>query len=1327
MSKKCHTCEDPEKLIESNVLYQLEETESGEKAEVELSEKEESRLSIEAMADEEGLAAYELALYYARIATTAPSRLNIASDLKRTLKWLNVSAGKGYVPASYKLYRVAVGKAKLSKLVSLDTNFGGGLCAGSTIVWSWGIKGQEVIRIGQKRAKEYLSLVTNNEATDVDEAVGNSAHFDLENQLFIKGKIAWAEEYSEGGIVASSFSRAANLACYIFESLEASVVEHLNNIDGMKVNQVNREQHEMNYFFLDCMSRLEKVFLSLFKEGSGLVSRDCILRCLVLVAKLTKLPDLINLIVQKEKEEQAESELSVSNGLIYSDATRDNPDGTGQRADTSDDYVKDPEQENYKIDYKALNLYQVYQEISRSPEFQPDQIRAVILSHDSVESLMGSRKLEALKNDFLNVFLPNLGFMSYYCVLLSLNGQQDKAKELYESTLFSYKNILQHSQEFKDPLQKLGNLVSATHSIKFDEYKNEVASLMEKNNPCLLYEHEISLNRFSQRLFEKCWFKKASKGSRAKDAKPLIEEMLEYIGVLSNGGEFLGFEVSADNEQATHLFKRLADEAVSFSEERNEMEEINSPYDTVTTMLMWELSHIPYGDEPFCEPLYKRYSVKVPFQAGRFPKDELSNLELDSEGYSKVYTRFHVVEDGSEESFELNQGDQRQISSELAKLYSRLLINYISHQKNPGDKDFRKYISALAFFAKNDVHSSDFNLLAKLLYKREQYQAEVYCDFGTIRDMTSSHNPGGYDFYFANEKIHSKIHRLPYDYPDGLIYPINYAARLNFNQFFSKKIESTHQGVLSDNNPFNAYESVVLLKMVEVWRINNAPILNWLASKTFRELKDSPYHNPDELADSNVKNIINALRNKQKDIDFSKAVEIDSFQSFSANAEEYFSVATDGGIKIPEMLFMRALLYLDDFHLSTENRKLIELVKQFRDRELSVDVKAIPDEPGKKPKLAYRKTLYPFLESLKNSSEYSSSTADGVTPIRNIKKSLGYLDELLEKNRDGEFFYADHMDLVGDAISLKIELEKELYRLLTLEVNQKKQELAAQKAASEKEHEMLSFLTHTLRNSLANGPEQLKQSIRLLGTDDYDGSNSKYKAINNIVSQLSTFSVVNTLITTFKQYVGDKESFLAQWFKDTEGEADINWVVSFCLRQCVSRALFYPNYQRVIKRLVKEDNSAFIKKARKNYIENILPIADNETPTEIIPGWLGEYLPKLEIDIEDNSPRFAVNNIKYTFLFSIFSELIWNAFKNADGKHPVQIRWEDKKDHYSFTVKNHYIEDEINLESSTNKGLVFIERLLSLFDGASLNAMNENNIFVVSINLPKHIFQQDQK
>jgi hypothetical protein len=283
-----------------------------------------------------------------------------------------------------------------------------------------------------------------------------------------------------------------------------------------------------------------------------------------------------------------------------------------------------------------------------------------------------------------------------------------------------------------------------------------------------------------------------------------------------------------------------------------------------------------------------------------------------------------------------------------------------------------------------------------------------------------------------------------------------------------------------------------------------------------------------------------------------------------------------------------------------------------------------------------------------------------------------------------------------------------------LEIEKQKSEQIYQKLY-EKEREMISFFTHTMRNALASAPESLRQAIRLLGNADYENNQKNYEAINEITSLFSTLSLIDCLIDTFKQSIYEPEEFQRAWQQDNTGDATPHWFIASALRQSLNRILFMSDASDLRKLL--ENQPTLIKPTRKSFIEQILPLDINAQDVSVLFEWLTCFS-TLEIVIEESDIRFGVNQIKFSLLFAITSELILNALKYWNGKDKIQIYWGLDNKHYIFSVKNGCMKNASSNLASTHKGLAFIERLVTLLgEKAQFQANAQDTLFETQLTL----------
>ena len=339
-----------------------------------------------------------------------------------------------------------------------------------------------------------------------------------------------------------------------------------------------------------------------------------------------------------------------------------------------------------------------------------------------------------------------------------------------------------------------------------------------------------------------------------------------------------------------------------------------------------------------------------------------------------------------------------------------------------------------------------------------------------------------------------------------------------------------------------------------------------------------------------------------------------------------------------------------------------------------------------------------------NNKDYKSARAY-------ISQAFEYADSEEEKQ---------HMDVYLQNIDRAEELE-EKNQQLELEIQQKE---AAHKALHEKEKEMLSFFTHTMRNALATAPESLRQVIHLLGSDDYESNQKHYKAINKIAALFSTLSLTDCLIDTFKQSISEPEEFQRAWQNDQQGEATPKWVIASALRQSLNRIIFMSDTSELRQLLNNADTPAIVA-MRKSFIDNILPLnLDNQGITAFY-QWLSG-ITSLEIVIEDHDLHFGVNQVKFSLLFAISSELILNALKYWNGSGKIQIRWYTEHEHFIFKVTNACETNASSSLAGTHKGIAFIKRLMELLgEHAQFNCSVEEQLFTAELKLHQSLLENN--
>ena len=333
--------------------------------------------------------------------------------------------------------------------------------------------------------------------------------------------------------------------------------------------------------------------------------------------------------------------------------------------------------------------------------------------------------------------------------------------------------------------------------------------------------------------------------------------------------------------------------------------------------------------------------------------------------------------------------------------------------------------------------------------------------------------------------------------------------------------------------------------------------------------------------------------------------------------------------------------------------------------------------------------------------------------------------ELAKEFTKKVFDKTDGMDKnFKEALLTGIEQEQEIAEKNKALESEIKQKELLYKELHEKEKEMLSFFTHTMRNALATAPESLRQAISLLGSEVYEKDTKHYEAINKIASLFSTLSLTDCLIDTFKQSISDPQEFKQSWCKDHSGEASPKWVIASALRQSLNRIIFMSDTSE-LRKLLGNPETALIKATRKSFIEEVLPFNVDSQGVDVFYDWTLNHISAIEVSITDfDNLNFGVNQVRFSLLFAITSELILNALKYWDGEKRIQISWQlAEQDNYMFSVKNHCKANATSNLAGTHKGLAFIKRLVELLgEQAQFVCKSEDQLFTAELILNKALF-----
>jgi TPR repeat protein len=343
-----------------------------------------------------------------------------------------------------------------------------------------------------------------------------------------------------------------------------------------------------------------------------------------------------------------------------------------------------------------------------------------------------------------------------------------------------------------------------------------------------------------------------------------------------------------------------------------------------------------------------------------------------------------------------------------------------------------------------------------------------------------------------------------------------------------------------------------------------------------------------------------------------------------------------------------------------------------------------------------------------------------------LRKSLIKDRRILKAEEDGLAVKPGRYDWLRHQVDVGLRFcaEKEAaWQQANAAVREIQHKLDVERAKEQTQKDMLSYLTHTLNNTFAGRPEAARQAMRILGSELYE-NNAGYTAINNIASMMSTFLFAQQLVSTFKVYVADPEALRKNWETDREGDASITTVLAMSVRQTLSQIVFSSNQLSTLNRLLLNKGGDAIKNARKSFMDEMIPLDVSAANAHRVFDWVRDHIGIMHITIDPAAElHFHSNSTRFTFFFSGFSELVFNALKYSDAAQPIEIIWEKSGGAYVFRCENAWSEDSISRRQGSDKGLLFLDRLTRMLR-ASLEKRIEGNRFIAEIRFPENLFKE---
>ncbi|MCP4696167.1 MAG: tetratricopeptide repeat protein [Gammaproteobacteria bacterium] len=276
-------------------------------------------------------------------------------------------------------------------------------------------------------------------------------------------------------------------------------------------------------------------------------------------------------------------------------------------------------------------------------------------------------------------------------------------------------------------------------------------------------------------------------------------------------------------------------------------------------------------------------------------------------------------------------------------------------------------------------------------------------------------------------------------------------------------------------------------------------------------------------------------------------------------------------------------------------------------------------------------------------------------------------------------------------------------------------ELKAQARLESRNH-LLSYLTHTFRNTMSGGSQTIEQIFRLIQSYLGEAYQEKelYRAVNNIASIQVIFNSLSDMLDTYKLLISEPENFSQKWREDRGGKVEREYLLGLVLQKTLTRLCFEEQHIDQFNRLIEKKGTSTIKKIRQSFLNTVLMGDSDAENFARVTSWLTEYFPVLQAAAEGEPVYFNVKQVRFNFFFAILSEIVYNALKYSDGENAIRLEWKSK-DGNSVVQCTNTFSDASTSRSGAKKGLEFINGLTKLVDGTKMSFSSQDSSFSVRI------------
>ncbi|MCP3957366.1 MAG: response regulator [bacterium] len=243
---------------------------------------------------------------------------------------------------------------------------------------------------------------------------------------------------------------------------------------------------------------------------------------------------------------------------------------------------------------------------------------------------------------------------------------------------------------------------------------------------------------------------------------------------------------------------------------------------------------------------------------------------------------------------------------------------------------------------------------------------------------------------------------------------------------------------------------------------------------------------------------------------------------------------------------------------------------------------------------------------------------------------------------------------------------------------------------------MLAFLTHTMRGTFAGAPAALEAALEhSKDLADQLANPSAYRAISKLASLHTAFRLIDSMLDAYKILVQDPERLRKGWECDTAGGYPLTSLVEEVLRSVLGRLLFSESQMRPFDRLAGGLEER--KEIKRSYLQQVLLTSEPQPPSE----WVRESFPIIEIG--DLPPlQLDRDGIRYALLYSVLSELLFNAVKYTNATTPIRLEGSANGNALQLTCINP-TDSNASKTRGSRKGLNFVQSILDPIPSLHLN------------------------